>query len=289
MQANLVFPGLPASIAFFRINQEGANATIWGANVSRNCLAQTSGATVMNSGELNRHDLNRRDLSNSQSSPSQSSPSQSSPSLMVPDWSLPFPEPKHTSEPLRLGVMASGSGSNFEALAQSIANQDLNAQIQVMVYNVPEAKVATRADRLGVSKVLLNHREFASREALDTAIIETFQQHQVDWVIMAGWMRVVTQVLIDAYPLRIINIHPSLLPSFPGVRAVEQALAAGVKITGCTAHFLELKVDSGPIIAQSAVPVLPNDTAETLHARIQVQEHRILPRAIALAAQYHGL
>lgn len=228
----------------------------------------------MNSGELNSRELNR---------------SQSAPSLMVPDLSLPLPEKKRTGEPLRLGVMASGSGSNFEALAQSIANQDLNAQIQVMVYNVPDAKVAARADRLGVPKVLLNHREFSSREALDTAIIERFQQHQVDWVIMAGWMRVVTQVLIDAYPLRIINIHPSLLPSFPGVRAVEQALAAGVKITGCTAHFLELKVDSGPIIAQSAVPVLPDDTAETLHARIQIQEHRILPRAIALAAQYHSI
>ena len=102
---------------------------------------------------------------------------------------------------------------------------------------------------------------------------------------MAGWMRVVTQVLLDAYPRRILNIHPSLLPSFPGVRAVEQALAAGVKITGCTVHFLELAVDSGPIVIQSAVPILPNDTPETLHARIQVQEHLILPRGIALAAQ----
>ena len=101
---------------------------------------------------------------------------------------------------------------------------------------------------------------------------------------MAGWMRLVTQELIDAFPNHIINIHPSLLPSFKGVRAVEQALEAGVKITGCTVHLLRLEMDSGPILMQAAVPVLPNDTAETLHARIQVQEHRILPLAIAQVA-----
>ena len=100
---------------------------------------------------------------------------------------------------------------------------------------------------------------------------------------MAGWMRRVTQVLIDAFPRRILNIHPSLLPSFPGVRAVEQALAAGVKFSGCTVHFVELEVDSGPIVIQAVVPVLPDDTAKTLQARIQVQEHRIFPAAIALA------
>ncbi|MFM7424729.1 MAG: phosphoribosylglycinamide formyltransferase [Elainella sp.] len=185
---------------------------------------------------------------------------------------------------LRLGLMASGSGSNVEAIAQAIAANQLNADIQVLVYNNPEAKVTERADRLGLTKVLLNHRQFASREALDQAIVETMQAHQVDWVIMAGWMRIVTQVLIDAFPGRVLNLHPSLLPSFPGAHAVEQALAAGVKITGCTVHHVELKVDSGPIIIQAAVPVLPDDTAETLHQRIQVQEHRIYPLAIALAA-----
>lgn len=186
--------------------------------------------------------------------------------------------------PLRLGLMASGSGTNVEAIAQSIADQHLNAQIQVLVYNQAEAKVSTRADRLGILKVFLNHREFASREALDQAIVETMQAYQVDWVIMAGWMRIVTPVLIDAFPGRVLNIHPSLLPSFPGARAVEQAFEAGVKITGCTVHQVELKVDSGPIIAQAAVPILPQDTLETLHQRIQVQEHRLFPRAIVLAS-----
>jgi phosphoribosylglycinamide formyltransferase 1 len=202
--------------------------------------------------------------------------------LVSPDLSQPLPS---CSSPLKLGIMASGSGSNFAAIAQAIANQDLNAQLQVMVYNNPTAKAAARADQLGIPKILLNHRQFASREALDAAIVEVMRQHQVEWVVMAGWMRVVTQVLIESFPQRILNIHPSLLPSFPGAKAIEQALASGVKITGCTVHFVELEVDSGPIIMQAAVPILPDDTVESLHQRIQVQEHLIFPRAIALAAQ----
>ncbi|MFQ3617633.1 MAG: phosphoribosylglycinamide formyltransferase [Cyanobacteriota bacterium] len=186
--------------------------------------------------------------------------------------------------PLRLGVLASGSGSNFEAIAQAIAQRQLNAQIQVMIYNNPQAKAAARAERLGIAAELLNHRQFASREALDQAIIDQLRRYEVEWVIMAGWMRVVTDVLINAFPDRILNLHPSLLPSFPGARAVEQALAAGVKVTGCTVHYVRLEVDSGPIIMQAAVPVLPDDTPDTLHQRIQVQEHRIFPRAIALAS-----
>jgi phosphoribosylglycinamide formyltransferase-1 len=201
-------------------------------------------------------------------------------SLISPDQ-----VPVTHSEPMKLGLLASGSGSNVEVISQAIQSGQLNAQIQVVVYNNPTAKVAERADRLGLPKVLLNHREFASREALDQAIAATLRSHQADWVIMAGWMRIVTQELIDAFPGRILNIHPSLLPSFPGANAVEQALQSGVKITGCTVHYVELAVDSGPIIIQAAVPVLPTDTSETLHQRIQVQEHRIFPLAIALVAQ----
>lgn len=189
-----------------------------------------------------------------------------------------------TNAPLRLGVLASGSGSNFEAIAQAIAQGQLNAQIQVMIYNNPQAKAAARAERFGIPAELLNHRQFPSREALDQAIINQLKRYEVEWVIMAGWMRVVTDVLINAFPDRILNLHPSLLPSFPGARAVEQAIAAGVKVTGCTVHYVRLEVDSGPIIMQAAVPVLPNDTPDTLHQRIQVQEHRIFPRAIALAS-----
>lgn len=186
--------------------------------------------------------------------------------------------------PIRLAVLASGKGSNLAAIADAIARSDLNATIQVVIYNNPEAGVVQKAAQYGIPTVLLNHRTFDSREALDQAIIDTVKAYQADWVIMAGWMRRVTDVLINAFPQRVLNIHPSLLPSFPGVRAVEQALAAGTKITGCTVHYVELVVDSGPIIMQAAVPVLPDDTPATLQARIQVQEHQIYPAAIEIAA-----
>jgi len=186
--------------------------------------------------------------------------------------------------PLRLGVLASGSGSNFEAIAQSIAEGQLNARIEVLIYNNPAAKAADRADRWGFPKQLLNHRDFAQREDLDRAIVETLKAHGVEWVIMAGWMRIVTEVLISAYPNQVLNIHPSLLPAFKGAHAIDQALAAGVKVAGCSVHRVALAVDSGPIVAQAVVPILPTDTVETLHQRVQVQEHHIYPLAIALAA-----
>lgn len=184
--------------------------------------------------------------------------------------------------------MASGTGSNFVAIAQAIASQALAAQIQVLIYNNPEAKVAEQAKKWGVPTRLINHREFAQREIFDQEIVSTLLAFEVDWVVMVGWMRRATAVLVDAFRDRIINIHPSLLPSFPGIHAVEQALATGVKITGCTVHLVRLQVDSGPILVQAAVPVYPEDTADTLHARIQVQEHRIIVQAIAQLNQLHS-
>ena len=178
--------------------------------------------------------------------------------------------------------MASGNGSNFEVIAQAIADGKINAQIQVLIYNNPGAKAVVRAENWGVKSVLLNHRDYKNRGKFDSQVVQILQQYDVEFVIMAGWMRLVTKVLIDAFPNRMINIHPSLLPSFKGVQAVEQALVAKVKITGCTVHLVSLEVDSGEILIQAAVPVLPDDTSETLHARIQVQEHRILPMAISL-------
>jgi phosphoribosylglycinamide formyltransferase-1 len=209
-------------------------------------------------------------------------PADSTASLISPVISPSLLSP---GEPLKLGILASGNGSNFEAVAKAIASGKLNAKIQVLIYNNPEAKVAVRATNWDVPAVLLNHRNFQSREDLDREIVHTLQQYQVEWVVMAGWMRIVTSVLIDAFPNQIINIHPSLLPSFKGVRAIEQALAAGVKIAGCTVHLVAPEVDSGLILLQAAVPVLADDTAETLHERIQEQEHRILPQAIAIAAR----
>ncbi len=203
-----------------------------------------------------------------------------SPSLVSPD--IPN-NSQASSKPIKLGIMASGSGSNFEAVAQAIKNGQLNAQIQVLIYNNPDAYAAVRADNWKIKSVLINHRDYKHREELDKQIVQTLHQHGVEWVIMAGWMRLVTQILIDAFPQKIINIHPSLLPSFKGVRAIEQAIEAKVKITGCTVHLVSLEMDSGKILMQAAVPVLPDDTSDTLHARIQIQEHRILPPAIALA------
>lgn len=188
------------------------------------------------------------------------------------------------NQPISLGIMASGSGTNFAAVVKAIADGQLNAEIKVLIYNYPEAKVKERAEEFKIPTVFLDHRQYSSRESLDHEIVKIFKAYDVDLVVMAGWMRITTQVLLDGYPNRVINIHPSLLPSFKGIRAIEQALQAKVKITGCTVHLVSLEVDSGEIIVQAAVPVLEDDTLDTLHNRIQVQEHRILPQGIAIAA-----
>lgn len=181
--------------------------------------------------------------------------------------------------------MASGNGSNFEALVQACQRGDLAAEVVMLVVNTPGCGAVARAERLGIPWCLHDHRRFDSREALDHALIQTFRSVQADLVVMAGWMRIVTQVLIDAFPERLVNIHPSLLPSFRGARAVEQALAAGVCLTGCTAHLVNLEVDGGPILVQAAVPVSRDDDARSLAARIHEQEHRVLPLAVQLAAE----
>ena len=195
-----------------------------------------------------------------------------------------LPEAPHLSSsnsiPI-LGVLASGSGSNLEAIATAIHNGQLQAKIAVVIYNEPDAFAKHRAEKFGIPAILVNHRDYKSRKALDLAIIDILNQYNVHLVIMAGWMRIVTQALIDAFPERILNIHPSLLPSFKGIHAIEQAFNYGVKITGCTVHLLSLEVDSGKILQQAAVPILPDDTLEDLQKRIQVQEHIIYPAAIA--------
>ncbi|WP_066907553.1 MULTISPECIES: phosphoribosylglycinamide formyltransferase [unclassified Synechococcus] len=217
--------------------------------------------------------------------PAQSDPSQTDsecyPALIVPTigtW------PRFDS-PLRLGVMASGTGTNFEALHDAIACGDLDAQIHVLVVNNPGCGASERASRLGIRCELRDHRLFASREAMDQELVRTFQSENIEAVVMAGWMRIVTPVLIDAYPGRLINIHPSLLPSFRGMDAIGQCLTSGVTIAGCTVHEVLNDVDAGPILAQAAVPVLPGDDRETLKRRIQRQEHRLLPWATAMAGQ----
>ena len=184
--------------------------------------------------------------------------------------------------------MASGAGSNFEALVQACGVGSLRAEVALLVVNNPGCGAQQRAERLGVPCQVHDHRGQPSREQLDQALVGAFRNAAVDLVVMAGWMRVVTPTLIGAYPERLLNIHPSLLPSFRGLDAVGQALAAGVTLTGCTAHLVCEEVDAGRILVQAAVPVLVGDDHASLSARIQRQEHRILPLAVALTAEQVG-
>lgn len=186
--------------------------------------------------------------------------------------------------------MASGAGSNFEALVAASRRQPpaLQADVVLLVVNNPGCGAQQRAERLGIPCQLIDHRLQPSRAALDEALIAAFLQARVELVVMAGWMRIVTPALIEAFPQRLVNLHPSLLPSFRGLDAVGQALAAGVTLSGCTVHLVSEAVDAGRILAQAAVPVLPDDSHEQLAARIRVQEHRLLPLGVALAARALG-
>ncbi len=184
--------------------------------------------------------------------------------------------------PLQLGVMASGRGSNFEAIAQAIARGNLSASIRLLVVNNPGCGAQQRAERLGIPCKVIDHRIHRDRRALDRELVHCFQAAEVEAVVMAGWMRIVTSELIQAFPERLLNIHPSLLPSFRGLDAVGQALQAGVKISGCTVHLVSEDMDAGPIVTQAAVPVLANDNHEALAQRIRRQEHRLLPFALTL-------
>ena len=190
---------------------------------------------------------------------------------------------------LRLGVLASGRGTNLQAIIDAIEAGTLDALIAVVISNKKEAQALERARRHKLTGVFLDSKPFAhesnSREAYDRAILDVLQKHDVELIALAGYMRIVTPVLIGAYPNRIMNIHPSLLPAFPGLEVQKKAVDWGVTIAGCTVHFITERVDEGPIIIQAAVPVLQGDTADTLSARILTQEHRIYPRAIQLYAE----
>ncbi|MGE5049738.1 MAG: phosphoribosylglycinamide formyltransferase [Deltaproteobacteria bacterium] len=185
---------------------------------------------------------------------------------------------------MRLGVLASGSGSNLQAILDACASGAVRAQVAAVICNVPGARALQRAEQAGVPAVLLPHGGFGSRDAYDREVVATLRRHGVDLVCLAGFMRLITPALLRAFENKILNIHPSLLPAFRGLHAVRQALAAGVRISGCTVHVVDEGTDSGPILVQAAVPVLDGDTEETLAARILVQEHRCYVRALALWA-----
>ncbi|WP_282937796.1 phosphoribosylglycinamide formyltransferase [Paenibacillus sp. RC67] len=190
-------------------------------------------------------------------------------------------------KPIRIAVFASGSGSNFQAIADAVHAGKLDVRIELLVCDRPQAQVVQRAQKAGVPVHTFRPKEYPSREAYEQEILELLKNKQVDLVVLAGYMRIVTHVLVDAYWGRMINIHPSLLPSFPGLNAVRQALEHGVKITGITVHLVDGGLDSGPILAQRAFDIRPDDTEETLSHRIHPMEHELLPEVIQHIASGH--
>ncbi len=186
---------------------------------------------------------------------------------------------------MRVGVLVSGSGTNLQALLDADAAGALGATVCVVLSNVPGVAALDRATKAGVATAVIPHRGFATREDFDRALVETLRAHGVELVVLAGFLRIVTHVLLDAFPQRVVNVHPSLLPAFPGLHAQAQALEHGVRVAGCTVHLVDAGMDTGPILAQSAVPVLDGDTVDTLRARILREEHRTLVATVnALAA-----
>ena len=193
------------------------------------------------------------------------------------------------SSPLRVAVLASGRGSNLQAIIDAIEAGQVQAQIVAVISNKKDAVALDRARKHGLPELFVDPKPFAgqpdSREAYDRVLLEVLQQQHVELVLLAGYMKIVTAVLVNAFANRMMNIHPSLLPSFPGLEVQKKAIDWGCKLAGCTVHFVTEGLDEGPIIVQAAVPVLDSDTPEALAARILEQEHKIYPQAVQLFAE----
>lgn len=193
------------------------------------------------------------------------------------------------STPLRVAVLASGRGSNLQAIIGAIEAGQVDAKIVVVISNKKDAVALERARKHGLPDLFVDPKPFSgrpdSREAYDQALLEMLKTHEAELVVLAGYMKIVTAVLVNAYANRMMNIHPSLLPSFPGLDVQKKAVEWGCKLAGCTVHFVTEGVDEGPIILQAAVPILDQDTPETLAARILEQEHKLYPRAVQLFAE----
>ena len=198
--------------------------------------------------------------------------------------------PKITEYPIfrpkvKIGVLASGNGSNFEHLIKSINSKRLNGEICVLIVNNPDCLAIKRAQKYNVPFKIINHKDCSSRNEHDQLVLRELESYSVEIVVMAGWMRIVGNSLINKYKNRLLNIHPSLLPSFKGIDAIQQAIDNKVSITGCTAHYVQKEVDSGSIIIQGAVPISIDEDKEIIKKRIQDIEHIILPFAVALVAK----
>jgi len=186
------------------------------------------------------------------------------------------------SEQPAIAVLISGSGSNLQAILNASERGEIPCRVGIVISNKADAYGLVRAEKHGVPTEVVDHRGFPNREEFDAKLVEIIRGSGAELVCLAGFMRVLTPVFVRAFPNRILNIHPALLPSFPGTHGPGQALSYGVRFSGCTVHFLDEGVDTGPIIVQAVVPVYDEDTVETLAARILVQEHRIYPMAIRL-------
>lgn len=186
---------------------------------------------------------------------------------------------------LRLGILASGGGTNLQSIIDQCQQHAIDAEIALVLCNTPDAGALTRAEQAGLPQLCIDHRKFAEREDFDRAIVTALQEAGAELVVLAGFMRIISEVFLEAFPQRIINIHPALLPAFPGLHVQRKALEYGARFSGCTVHFVDTGVDTGPIILQAVVPVHEDDTEESLSARILQQEHKIYPRAIQLIAE----
>jgi phosphoribosylglycinamide formyltransferase-1 len=184
------------------------------------------------------------------------------------------------ARPVPIGVLISGSGTNLQAIIDAIEAKRLDAKIQVVLSNRADAYGLVRAKNHRISTEVLDHKKFPSREAFDQAVVDILRARQVELAVLAGFMRLLSPVFVTAYSNRIMNIHPALLPSFPGLHVQRKAIEHGVRFSGCTVHFVNEQCDEGAIIIQAVVPVFPDDTEESLSARILKQEHRIYPQAI---------
>jgi phosphoribosylglycinamide formyltransferase-1 len=187
-------------------------------------------------------------------------------------------------EMVNLGVLVSGSGSNLQAIIDNIEAGRLDARIKIVISNVPDVFALERARKRGLSSMVISHKG-CRREDFDQQLVDVLKANEVELVILAGYMRIITSVLLRAFPMRVMNIHPALLPAFPGTHVWQTEVDYGVKFAGCTVHFVDEGTDNGPIIIQAVVPVYDDDTADTLNARILKQEHKIYSQAIQLYAE----
>jgi phosphoribosylglycinamide formyltransferase-1 len=185
---------------------------------------------------------------------------------------------------VRIGVLISGSGTNLQALLDAEREGALAASVSLVISNKPDAGGLARARASGVEALVLSHRDYASREGYDAALVAALRAREVELVVLAGFMRIVTPVFLDAFPHRVLNVHPSLLPAFAGIDAQAQAIAAGVRVSGATVHLVDAGMDTGPILAQTPVPVFDHDTIASLQARILREEHRLLVGAVNAVA-----